>query len=414
LFYIYGKFSSMGKFGTSAHRDYIYVVYWHQGAKFRVSTGYKVTDPKNPVPNLRPKDPQYEIKQDKINQILEDMFTANSRLRTANVYPDVHAMRREYFKVTGVEPDDFGNPESAYKPFWSMFDEFIKTKMVSRSAKTVNNYLQFQRELQAYCAMDHYDITFKNFDQVQFGRYIQFLTLKKKNLKDEDKTEINVFSESTINKHVRCLTAFYNWAYPELPRNHFSYDWRNIHNIHPLREGELKYLIESEDVPEYLRRTRDLFVFCCCTGMRYSDSQNFKDYWVDNGVIAYNQIKTGGDAIAPLANVANKILVQYGASTPKIPNPVYNWQLKELFKIMNINRAVELYDSKTRRRMLVPYFEQVATHTARKTFVTLALERGVPVQDVMLMSGHHDFRAMRPYIKISREHLREQSKKLEW
>ncbi len=33
--------------------------------------------------------------------------------------------------------------------------------------------------------------------------------------------------------------------------------------------------------------------------MRYSDSRNFKDYWVDKGLIAYTQIKTGGDAIVP-------------------------------------------------------------------------------------------------------------------
>jgi len=404
----------MGKFTTIAQRGYIYVIYYHGGEKFQVTTGFQVSDPKNPIPNLRPSDPQFKPKTDKINQMLQDMFTANSRLRTANVYPDVHALRREYFKVTGVTPDDFGKPESHYKPFWDMFEEYLNTKRISRSPTTINNYNQFKSGLQEYCKMDQYDITFKGFEQVQFGRYIQFLTLKKKNLKDEDKTEINVFSESTINKHVRCLTAFYKWAYPELPRTHFSYEWKNVHNVHPLYEGELKYLIESEDVPEYLRRTRDLFVFCCCTGMRYSDSQNFKDYWVDNGVIAYNQIKTGGDAIAPLVNAANMVLVRYGATTPKIPNPVYNWQLKELFKILNIIRAVELYDSKTRRRTLVPFFEQVTTHTARKTFVTLALEKGIAVQDVMLMSGHHDFRAMRPYIKISREHLREQSKKLQW
>ena len=81
---------------------------------------------------------------------------------------------------------------------------------------------------------------------------------------------------------------------------------------------------------------------------------------------------------------------------------------------MKINRAVEVYDAQKHSRTLVPFYEQVTTHTARKTFVTLALERGIPVQDVMLISGHHDFRAMRPYIKIARDHLREEGKKLDW
>lgn len=393
----------MGKFTTVEKHGYIYVLYTHDRARFQTSTGFKVSDPKNPIPNLRPRDPMFGIKQAKINEIMQDMFTANSRLRTANVYPDVHAMRREYYKVAGIEPEETTEDgKKKYRPFWDMLSEMIASKGAMRCKTTINNYNQFKEALKEFCDCDEYDMEFKTFDNVQFGRYIQYLIIKKE------------FADSTINKHVRLLNGIFKWSYPDLSRNAFTFEWRKVHNIHPLYEGELRCLIESDEVPPGLELTRDLFVFCCCTGMRYSDSQNFKDYWVDNGLISFNQIKTGGEAITPLVNAAHRILVKYGGTTPKLSNVNYNLYVKDLLSHLKINRAVEVYDAQSHSRTLVPFCEQVTTHTARKTFVTLALERGIPVQDVMLMSGHHDFRAMRPYIKIARDHLREEGKKLDW
>jgi hypothetical protein len=38
---------------------------------------------------------------------------------------------------------------------------------------------------------------------------------------------------------------------------------------------------------------------------------------------------------------------------------------------------------------------------ARKTFITLSLEKGMAKETIMKISGHADERTMKPYIKIS-------------
>lgn len=57
-------------------------------------------------------------------------------------------------------------------------------------------------------------------------------------------------------------------------------------------------------------------------------------------------------------------------------------------------------------RQITPLYAAISSHTARRTFITMCLEKGMPIQDVMRMSGHSDYKSMRPYIKVTRKHLR--------
>lgn len=36
-----------------------------------------------------------------------------------------------------------------------------------------------------------------------------------------------------------------------------------------------------------------------------------------------------------------------------------------------------------------------------RTFITICLQKGMPIQDVMEMPGHFDFNSMKPYIRIA-------------
>jgi site-specific recombinase XerD len=57
-------------------------------------------------------------------------------------------------------------------------------------------------------------------------------------------------------------------------------------------------------------------------------------------------------------------------------------------------------------REIFPLYSVISSHAARRTFITLCLEKGMPLQDVMKMSGHSDYKSMKPYIKVTRKHLR--------
>ncbi len=115
----------------------------------------------------------------------------------------------------------------------------------------------------------------------------------------------------------------------------------------------------------------------------------------------------------PVFKGAQKILEKYDNKLPVITNQKMNFYLKDLIREVLPERAVETVQYRGGQKTVdqVLLSEVVTTHTARKTFITLALYHGIPIQDVMKMSGHSDFRGMRPYIAVTKEHIKNVSKK---
>lgn len=48
-------------------------------------------------------------------------------------------------------------------------------------------------------------------------------------------------------------------------------------------------------------------------------------------------------------------------------------------------------------------YELVSSHTARRTGITLLYMTGVPLQQVMLISGHKDEDSIRHYLRLTKE-----------
>ncbi|HLN19461.1 MAG TPA: site-specific integrase [Bacteroidales bacterium] len=176
-----------------------------------------------------------------------------------------------------------------------------------------------------------------------------------------------------------------------------------------LNEQELKTLMEAR-LTGYVEKARDLFIFLTTTGMRYSDSQLFDSSWITpEHILEFKQLKTGGKAMPPLYGTAMKILVKYDGRPPQITNQKLNDHLKDLFKELKLNRQIRTHI--VRRKQVYteakPLCDIISSHAARRTFISLCLQKGMPLIDVMKMSGHSDFRSMKPYIQVTRKHLRD-------
>ncbi len=396
----------MAKFGIMAWRDFIYVKYTHQQQRFEISTRYSTENLYNPrTKSWNQEHPDFKAAKTATDDIMNDMLTASHRVRTAGFEPTCHMVRQEYNKLLLLkekEKEEVQAPQNRGPKFWDKFDEFMKAKDSDIRLRTYMNYIQLMDLLRRFEHFDKYTMDFNTFDQVMFGRFKQYMILVEK------------YKDSTVDKYIKYLRGIYKWTMPQLDRSFMKFSPRFPDNPNPLTPEELKYVIDAE-LGGYLEKTRDLFVFCACTGMRYSDSQLFKRSWVKDGLINYTQLKSDSKAMVPLLDAANKILVKYGYDTPKMSNPRYNVYLKELFTHLDIDRyvTVESYVGGKREMISKHFHEIVTTHTARQTFITYALTKGVPVQDVMIMSGHNDYRSMRPYIAISQDHIREQGKILD-
>ena len=288
--------------------------------------------------------------------------------------------------------------------FWPSFKEFIRvngrqndwTDATYEKFNAMENHLKKFRD----------DLTFDYFDENGLLAYVEFLRLK------ED------MKNSTIGKQVSFLKWFLRWCY------HRGYhENRAFETFKPklkstqkkvifLTRKELTMLVKCK-IPEdkkYLDRVRDVFLFCCYTGLRYSDVSNLRKSDVKGDHIEITTIKTTDSLVIELNKYSKAILEKYKDADfenfkvlPVVSNQKMNDYLHELCKMAKINEPIRqtYYKGNERIDKVQPKYELVGTHTGRRTFICNALSLGIPAQVVMKWTGHSDYKAMKPYIDIA-------------
>lgn len=371
------------------YRNSVFVIYTHRMKIFKVFTGAKVDD--NYWNGSFPKKtcPDYEIIMRQISDMELRVLNASLKLRAMGIDPVVDRVREEFYAQV-----------ASVKPFWGIYDEYLEVKTFKPGTR--QKAVVYMKKLKSFCSKTGYVFNIDTWDRITFGRFIQYLLIDEK------------YADSSINRLVRGIKSFLRFAYPKKDLSWMTYNQLPIdEEIVALKEEELKILIKAE-LDGYLARARDLFVFLSTTGMRFSDSQRFEPSWImPEHVLEFNQLKTGGKAMPPLYEATRQVLRKWNGVPPKISNAKFNKHLKELFKVLKLDRPVVLniIRGKVVQRSVSPLYSVITSHDARRTFITLCLQKGIPIQDVMKMSGHSDYKSMKPYMRVSLKHLRSEADK---
>ena len=82
-----------------------------------------------------------------------------------------------------------------------------------------------------------------------------------------------------------------------------------------------------------------------------------------------------------------------------------NKHLKEIGRRAKIDSKFLKVRTKGRMRYEKTYkkYEQITTHTARRSFATNMFKRGIPSRVIMKITGHRTERAFSSYIKVSQD-----------
>ena len=225
---------------------------------------------------------------------------------------------------------------------------------------------------------------------------------------------------STIEKKLGFLTWFLNWSANK--GFHEVQDFRSFKPKLKTTQQLVVFLTQSEirklcdySIPiekKHLERVRDVFVFCCFTGLRYSDAKNLTKGDVKNEFFDVTTIKTADSLRIEFNTVSKSILDKYkdipianNRALPVISNQKMNDELKELCRMAGIDSEVRktFYKGNERIDERHPKYEVVSTHTGRKSFICNALALGIPVEVVMKWTGHDDYKSMKPYIAVADE-----------
>jgi len=163
-----------------------------------------------------------------------------------------------------------------------------------------------------------------------------------------------------------------------------------------LTEGEIQKMVERRFITERLDQVKDVFVFCCFTGLAYADVKKLSPADIVIGIdgeqwINIKRTKTDTRSNIPILPTAQSIIEKYQdhpdvvngkVLLPVLSNQKTNAYLKEIGDICGIDKNLTF-------------------HLARHTFATtVTLTNGVPIESVSKMLGHKSLKTTQHYAKI--------------
>ena len=294
--------------------------------------------------------------------------------------------------------------KSTPNAFYKVFDEFVRdcgrqndwTDSTYEKSAAVKNHLMNFRD----------GLTFDFFDEKGLNDYVTYLR------------DVKEMRNSTIGKQLSFLKWFLRWAFKKGLHQNNAYDsykpklkstqkkiiFLTWEELNKLREFEIPAAKQALD------RVRDVFLFQCFTGLRYSDVFNLRRSDIKGDHIEVTTVKTSDSLIIELNNHSKAILDKYkdvafedDKVLPVITNQKMNDYLKELAELAGIDKPVRqtYYRGNERIDEVTPKYALLGTHAGRRTFICNALALGIPPQVVMKWTGHSDYKAMKPYIDIA-------------
>ena len=144
---------------------------------------------------------------------------------------------------------------------------------------------------------------------------------------------------------------------------------------------------------EFVRR---IFIFSVFTGLAFADVNKLRycDIETNNAGVHYirqYRKKTGVESITPLHPIAEQILSLYPLKDKKEDNPIFATSQSRMQIGMHL-KAVGL---------ACGIRQNLSFHVARRTFGTLTLEAGIPIESIAKMMGHSSIASTQIYAQIT-------------
>ena len=332
---------------------------------------------------------------------IQDIF---KKFEVEEIMPTQEQIKEAFNALHKPIEEEVKPRKSTPNAFYKVFDDFVRdcgrqndwTDSTYEKFAAVKNHLMNFRD----------GLTFDFFDEKGLNDYVTYLR------------DVKEMRNSTIGKQLSFLKWFLRWAFKKGVHLNNAYDsykpklkstqkkiiFLTWEELNKLREFEIPAAKQALD------RVRDVFLFQCFTGLRYSDVFNLRRSDIKGDHIEVTTVKTSDSLIIELNNHSKAILDKYkdvafedDKVLPVITNQKMNDYLKELAELAGINEPVRqtYYRGNERIDEVTPKYALLGIHAGRRTFICNALALGIPPQVVMKWTGHSDYKAMKPYIDIA-------------
>lgn len=222
--------------------------------------------------------------------------------------------------------------------------------------------------------------------------------------------------DNYVGANIKLIRAFFNYLKndKDFPTGDFQrlfYIRKETIDILVLSPDQLKFLIHDQvfqkSLTPAMRRIKDVFVFGCTTGLRYSDiySLTNKNFEKQNGdwYLKIKSQKTKTYSFIKLPNYAIEIYNFYKPKSAKtlvfkkITLFIFNRSLKTIGEKAGFTDAIEMtreklgkskFVNKNKQIKQLRFCDKMSSHMMRRTAITTLLILGMPEHLVRKISGH--------------------------
>jgi integrase len=361
------------------------------------------------------------------NSGMDDYKKLNDRTKELKSRVDEYIKRQlaepfpHFSQKRCIEFIDEKHYHKSYDGTFLRLTDFIQRDEPPKEPKTVLQYFNEFLELKKKELLNHYNsykkyITLENLlkDYHSNKKPLTFDTMNSELFMYSFRDYLIVnkeYNDNSANMKLKNLKTFLRWI-EDQNIHHFDPKTFKVNvstyenNVITLNKEEIKQLIELKLENPFWKKIIDLFVLNCFLGLRHSDlyTLNDKDFVKDQDgdmLLVKDTIKTDEKIIVPVFEPALSILKKYDFNAPKFTNQYFN---RELRKIL---RHYKLFPEKVKIKRKVngqdkgEYKEKrdlITSHTCRKSFVTMAVNSKVPINAIMLATGHKKLATIQAYV----------------
>ena len=388
---------------SSDNESQIFFVVRYNSQRFKIASGKKV------FPD------HWNVKNNKVNAKNKNASSINAILqkRKAEIEKELDKLifaNKSITKEAILPFLSFGKMQKSTETagLFKAYDFYIDSIKNHLSQSIIRNHGTVKNNLLLYCNKHKYTLTFESCNSIFYNGFVQYLVHEKNN------------QNSNIEKTTSLFKTFLNWASGEGYNENndfkkFKAPGHGAKEVFALSKDELKQIEDYETLGS-LQKVKDLFLFECYTGLRYSDIQKLRPENIKDNKIEIVTQKTKQKLFIPLHNKAQNILMQYQGNEyamPQLSNQKMNEYLKDLAKKAGLIEDFIYSEYKGNKRTEVKYkkHELISTHTGRHTFITISLLLGIDPETVKRITGHSTFKTFQKYIHYNDKTLIEQIQK---
>ena len=241
------------------------------------------------------------------------------------------------------------------------------------------------------------------FDEINHDFYVNYMLY----LEEECGLIKNTLSDYYNKiKHLMKLSRL-EGLHTNLQYENFIATEEEVDNVY-LTEDELAKIASLDLEGDALDKYRDMLLVGCYVGLRVSDLLRVRKEHFDikNG-IEMLKIRTKkcpkGVCIPFLWKDLKFRLEKYDYDLPRMAEQNFRKGVKEVCKLAGINSPVIMESGRYKRNEPYEKWQLVSSHTCRRTACTNMVKKGIPIVQVMMISGHKKESTFLKYIKISSE-----------